>query len=97
MYIDWDYIKNQSMIQTGKKNLLGDAGVWLHLVQFMDFGALTLPLPVLQARCSAYVLHSASGCTSCSSWTLARSRCPCPCCRPGAVHMCFTYCPAAGP
>ena len=52
MYIDWDYIKNQSVFQPGgKKNLLGDAGIWLQLVQFMDFGQLVpLPMPVLQSR-----------------------------------------------
>ena len=51
MYIDWDYLKAQSVFQQGaKKNLLGDAGIWLQLVQFMDFGQLALPMPVLQAR-----------------------------------------------
>jgi hypothetical protein len=51
MYIDWDYLKNQSVFQqAGKKNLLGYAGIWLHLVQFMEFGQLALPMPVLQAR-----------------------------------------------
>ena len=52
MYIDWDYIKNQSVFQPGvKKNMLGDAGIWLQLVQFMDFGQLVpLPMPVLQSR-----------------------------------------------
>lgn len=55
MYIDWDYIKNQSVFQQGgKKNLLGDAGIWLQLVQFMDFGQLALPMPVLQARFVRY-------------------------------------------
>lgn len=57
MYIDWDYIKSQSLYQVpgsgggcSKKNFLGDAGTWLHLVQFMDFGPLTLPEQILQTR-----------------------------------------------
>lgn len=53
MYIDWDYIKNQSVFfqQGVKKNLLGDAGIWLQLMQFMDFGQTApMPMPLLQTR-----------------------------------------------
>lgn len=63
MYIDWDFVKDQLASYSsamGRKNFLGDASLWMNLVQFMDFGSLNLPGPVLQARYPPlYCLHSA--------------------------------------
>lgn len=60
MYIDWDYVKNQSVFLCGKKNFLGDAVSWLNLVGFTNFGQLSLPGPVLQSKYPPlHNLHSA--------------------------------------
>jgi len=65
MYIDWDYVKNQAVFLCGKQNFLGDAVSWLNLVQFMDFGQLSLPGPMLQEKYpplhSLYTSIQASG------------------------------------
>jgi hypothetical protein len=60
MFIDWDYVRNQSIMSSGKKNFLGDSASWLNLVHFMDFGALSLPDPVLQTKYPPlHCLHTA--------------------------------------
>lgn len=68
VYIDWDYVKGQSLLPTGaasssmtlKKNLLGDCSTWLHVMQFIDFGEPRLPDRQLQKQYPPlYCMHSA--------------------------------------
>jgi hypothetical protein len=64
-FIDWDYVKNQCIMSSSKKNFLGDSASWLNLVHFMDFGALNLPAPVLQCKYPPlHCLHAAINASS---------------------------------
>jgi hypothetical protein len=60
MFIDWEYVRNQTLMGANKKNFLCDSGAWLHLVQFMDFGSLSIAGPILQTKYPPlYCLHTA--------------------------------------
>jgi hypothetical protein len=60
-FVDWTYVKVQSSSTTSlRKNMLGDASTWLHLMQFVDFGDPAVSTRVMQAQYPPlYCLHSA--------------------------------------
>lgn len=62
-FVDWVYVKVQASSTTSsKKNLLGDASTWLHLMQFVDFGEPPLSARVLQSQYPPlYCIHAAIG------------------------------------
>lgn len=58
-YIDWEYVRGQSTAGNSKKNILGDAATWLHLMQFVDFSECGIPDRVMQQQYPPlYCLHS---------------------------------------
>jgi hypothetical protein len=62
-FVDWVYVRVQaSSTASSKKNMLGDASTWLHLMQFVEFGEPSLSARVMQSQYPPlYCIHAAIG------------------------------------